>query len=118
MSKKVFVKITAIVLSATLLLSSCASSTLISSNPNGATLYLDGKNVGTTPYMHTDMKITGAATSILVVMDGYQDFNGLLKKNEKANVGAIVAGFFLLFPFLWATEYDAMHTYDLRPINK
>jgi len=118
MRKKVFVKTTAIVLSAILLLSGCASSTLISSNPNGAKLYLDGMNVGTTPYKLTDFKITGAETSILMVMDGYEDFNGLLKKNEKANVGAIVAGCFLLFPFFWATGYDAMHTYELRPVTK
>ncbi|MCU0379404.1 MAG: PEGA domain-containing protein [Bacteroidales bacterium] len=118
MRKKDLAKIMAIVLSATLLLSGCASTTLISSNPNGATLYLDGMNVGTTPYKLTDTKITGAETSILMVMDGYQDFNGLLKKNEKANVGAIVAGCFFLFPFFWATGYDAMHTYDLRPVNK
>jgi hypothetical protein len=118
MRKKIFIKVTAIIMSSLFIFSSCASTTLISSNPNGANLYLDGMNVGTTPYKLTDTKITGAETSILIVMDGYQDFNGLLKKNEKANVGAIVAGCFLLFPFFWATGYDAMHTYELTPVNK
>ena len=118
MRKKVFVKITAIILSATLLLSSCASSTLIQSDPNGAKVYLGGEYVGTTPYNHSDTKIAGSKTSIRMVKDGYQEFNGVLTRNEKASAGAIIGGIFLLVPFLWTTEYKPMHTYELTPVNK
>lgn len=118
MRKKVFIHLTAIVLASAILFSSCASTTIINSSPNGGKLYLDGEAVGTTPYTHTDTKIVGSATPIKIVMDGYQDFNGVLKRNEEANVGAIIGGFFLLFPFLWTMDYKGTHNYELTPVNK
>ena len=51
-------------------------------------------------------------------MDGYEDFNTLLKRNEEANVGAIIGGIFLLFPFLWTMDYKASHTYELIPVYR
>lgn len=118
MKKKVFVKFTAFVLASAILFSSCASTTIINSSPSGAKLYMDGEAVGTTPYTHSDTKIVGSATPIKIVMDGYQDFNGVLKRNEEANVGAIIGGLFFLFPFLWTMDYKATHNYELVPENK
>lgn len=44
--------------------SSCASTTVINSNPQGAKVYMNQSFVGTTPYTHTDTKIVGSATPI------------------------------------------------------
>ncbi len=118
MKRKIFLQITAILLSSTILLSGCASTTIINSSPNGAKLYVDGEPVGTTPYTYTDTKIVGSATPIRIVMDGYEDFNGVLKRNEEANVGAIIGGIFLLFPFFWTMDYKSSHTYELIPENR
>jgi len=67
---------------------------------------------------NTDTKIVGSATPIRLVMEGYDDFNGVLKRNEEANVGAIIGGVFLLFPFLWTMDYKSAHTYELIPQNR
>lgn len=37
---------------------------MIQSNPSGAKLYLNGENVGETPYSHTDTKIAGSTTTV------------------------------------------------------
>jgi len=117
MRKKVAIKTIAIVLCSAILFSSCASTTIINSSPSGAKLYVDGEPVGKTPYTHTDTKIVGSSTPIRLVMEGYEDFNGVLKRNEEANVGAIIGGFFLLFPFLWTMDYKTTHTYELIPLK-
>lgn len=118
MKRKVFIQLTAIVLASAILFSSCASTTIINSIPTGAKLYVDGEPVGTTPYTYTDTKIVGSSTPIRLAQDGYQDFNGVLKRNEEANVGAIIGGLFLLFPFLWTMDYKSNHNYELTPVNK
>ena len=118
MRKKIFVKVIAVIMSSVFLFSSCASSTLIQSNPNGAKLYMGGEYVGITPYNYSDTKIAGSKTPVRLVMEGYQEFNVVLNRNEKASAGAIIGGIFLLVPFLWTTEYKPMHTYELTPVNK
>jgi hypothetical protein len=118
MRKKIVLKATALILAGAFLLSGCASTTIINSAPNGAKVYIDGEPVGNTPYTYTDTKIVGSTTPVRLVKDGYEDYNTLLKRNEEANVGAIIGGIFLLFPFLWTMDYKASHTYELTPVNK
>ncbi|MBK8884807.1 MAG: PEGA domain-containing protein [Bacteroidales bacterium] len=118
MRKKVIIQITAVLLILTILLSSCASTTVLQSSPSGAKLYMNGEPVGTTPYTHTDTKIVGTTTILKITSDGYEDFNGVLVRNEEANVGAIIGGIFLLFPFLWVMDYKPMHNFELVPSKK
>ncbi len=108
-------KLSAIFISATILVTSCASSTLIQSGPSGADVYIDSQNKGTTPYKYSDTKIAGTATDITLKKEGYEDFYITLVRNERADVGAIIGGVFLLFPFLWTMKYDPEHTYELTP---
>jgi hypothetical protein len=115
MRKKVFVQITSVLLITTILLSSCASTTVLQSSPSGAKLYMNGEPVGKTPYTHTDTKIVGSTTILKITLDGYEDFNGVLTRNEEVNVGAIIGGLFLLFPFLWVMDYKPMHNFELVP---
>lgn len=115
MRKKLFIQLTSILLVSIILFSSCVSTTVLNSSPQGAKLYIDGEPVGTTPYTHSDTRIVGSTTPIRLSMEGYQDYNGALKRNEEANVGAIIGGIFLLFPFLWTMDYKPAHTYELIP---
>ena len=39
----------------------------------------------------------------------------ILQRNERADVGAIIGGVFLLVPFLWVMKYDPDHNYELQP---
>ncbi|MCI2082412.1 MAG: PEGA domain-containing protein [Bacteroidales bacterium] len=97
--------------------SSCASTTIISSNPEGAKVYLDNEYVGLTPYSYTDTKIMGSQTSIRLEKEGYSPFLTTLSKTEEANVEAIVGGIFLIVPYLWTMGYKANHFYEMSPEN-
>lgn len=99
------------------LLAGCTSTTVIKSSPQGAKVYLDNVYKGTTPYTQKDSKIVGAKTPLRLTMDGYQPLETHLTKDEKTNVGAIVGGCFVLFPFLWTQGYDPEHMYELTPIS-
>lgn len=112
-SQIIAIKATALVLAACILLASCSSKTLIQSNPSGAKVYLNGEAVGTTPYTHEDSKIVGSTTTVKLEKEGYETFNTAFSRNEKADVGAIIGGVFVLFPFLWTMKYKPERTYEL-----
>ena len=97
--------------------SSCASTTIINSNPQGAKVYMNQSFVGTTPYTHTDTKIVGSATTIQLKKEGYEDFNTVLSRNEQVDAGAVIGGLFVWIPFLWVMKYDPVHTYELTPVG-
>jgi hypothetical protein len=107
------IKAVAMILAASVLFTGCASTTVIQSNPAGAKLYLNGEPVGATPYTHRDTKIVGTATHVRLEKEGYQTLNTSFSRNEEADVGAIIAGVFLLFPFLWTMKYKPEHNYEL-----
>ena len=100
-----------------ILFSSCASTTMIQSNPEGAKLYLNGEPVGTTPYSHTDTKITGSSNTVRLEKEGYEPLNTSFSRNEEADVGAIIGGILVLVPFLWTMKYKPIHNYELVPIS-
>lgn len=107
-------KIVACILAGSILFSSCASSTVIQSYPSGAKVYLNNEPVGVTPYQHRDTKIVGSTTDVRLEKDGYQTLNTSFSRNEDADVGAIIGGIFLLFPFLWTMKYKPSHNYELQ----
>ncbi|MDD3079445.1 MAG: PEGA domain-containing protein [Paludibacter sp.] len=117
MSKSFFLKSSAVLMSVILLFASCASSTMINSIPSGAKVYINGEPVGTTPYLYTDTKIVGSIVNVDLKKDGYEPFYTTFSRTEQVDVGAIVGGVFLLFPFLWTMQYKSTHTYELIPLS-
>ncbi|PKR80629.1 hypothetical protein CW751_09675 [Brumimicrobium salinarum] len=107
----------ALLLAMTLFLTSCASTTMINSVPSGANVYIDSEPVGTTPYSHTDSKVTGSTTRIKLTKDGYEDFYYPMTKDEEVHVGAVVGGFLIMIPFLWTLKYKPSRTYELIPLD-
>jgi len=107
--------ISSIVLAA--LVTGCSSTTVIDSQPKGASVYLNGEKVGVTPYTYTDTKMIGSTNFVLLKKDGYQDFTAAFGRNETANPGAIVGGVFVLVPFLWAMDYKPIHSYEMVPLK-
>ena len=105
------------VLATAILLTSCSSTTMINSSPNGAKVYLNGELVGTTPYQYSDTKIVGATTAVKLEKEGFESFNTTFSRSEKADVGAIIAGCFVLVPFLWTMKYKPERTYELIPLT-
>ena len=116
--KKLIIQSAALILSTSILLSGCASATLFQTTPPGAKLYMNEELVGNTPFTYSDTKIVGTTTIVKIKAEGYEDFNYVLKRNEEANIGAIIGGVFLLFPFLWVMDYKPMHNFELVPLKK
>ncbi len=114
--KTITTKTVSLFLAGTILLSSCASTTMIQSIPSGAKVYLNGEPVGKTPYSHTDTKIVGSTTTVKLEKEGYEPLNTSFSRNEEADVGAIIGGIFVLIPFFWTMKYKPTHTYELSPI--
>jgi hypothetical protein len=104
-------------LSLLILFASCSSTTMISSNPSKAKLYIDGALVGETPYQHTDSKIVGSSMTLKIEKEGFKPLIATITKDEDVNVGAVIGGLFTLVPFLWTMNYNPIHNYVLQPIN-
>jgi hypothetical protein len=94
----------------------CASSTVIRSDPSGATVYIDGSKVGKTPYTHSDTKVVGSHTRVELKMEGYEEFETGISRNEEFQVGACIGGVLFLVPFLWVMGYKSEHNYELTPM--
>ena len=111
------IKALSVLLAGAVLFTSCASTTMIQSDPKGAKVYIDDELVGETPYQHRDTKIVGSHTPIRLEKDGYETFNTSIQRNEKADVGAIIGGVFFLVPFFWTMKYKPTHNYEMTPLS-
>jgi len=115
MKNTMIIKTVSLFLAGSILLASCASTTMIQSTPSGAKVYLNSEPVGTTPYPYTDTKIVGSTTMLKLTMEGYDPLYTSFSRDEQVDVGAIIAGVFVLFPFIWIMKYKPTHTYELLP---
>ncbi len=105
----------ALMLAGLVFLSSCVSSTVISSEPPGAKLYINDEYMGLTPYTYSDTKITGMTNFVRLEKEGYEPLHTAFSRSEEADVGAIVAGVFFWVPFLWTMKYRPYRMYELFP---
>ena len=95
----------------------CKSTTMITSTPDDAKVYLNGKYAGNTPYKHSDMKISGAKTNVAIEKEGYETLHTFFKRNEKLNTGALIAGCMCVYPLLWVKKYNPEHNYELTTFD-
>jgi hypothetical protein len=93
---------------------SCASTTIIQSQPPGARVIINGAIVGTTPYAMTDTNIVGSTTRLRLEYPGYQPLDTVIARNEELEVVALIGGIFLLVPLLWVMKYQPSHAYQLQ----
>ncbi len=103
-----------IILVLSIVISGCASSTLFQSEPSNASVYVSGFKMGSTPYVYTDRKIAGSKTAVSIKKEGYKDYETILKRNERGDVGAFLGGMMCMVPFLWIMKYDPIHSYVLE----
>ncbi len=108
-------KINIFLLAGLVLLTSCASSTVIKSTPSGAKIYIDQEYKGVTPYTHKDSKIVGSTTTVKLSKEKFETKNTSFSRDEEVNVGAVIGGIFFLVPLLWVMKYKPTHTYELKP---
>jgi len=108
--KTIFAMIIAIVI-----LSGCASSTMIKSNPTGAQVFINGEPVGRTPYLHVDTRVSGMLLNVDIIKEGYEPIYTTIRRSEEFNVGNFIGGFFIWPIWLWTMDYQPTHTYELIP---
>lgn len=106
-------KCISVIIAVAILMSGCASSTLLSTTPSDADVYIQGQRRGTTPYTYSDRKIVGASTMITFKKEGYEDYNATIRKTKRLNVGALLSGMLFIYPWFWLLGYDRAHSYDL-----
>ncbi len=93
----------------------CSSSTLITSNPTGAKVYIANQYKGQTPYTHSDSGIVGSTKEIRLEKEGYKTLTSTIKKNGDANVAAIIGGIFFWPLFLWVLDYPEGYVFEMQP---
>lgn len=99
------------------LLSSCASTTLITTDPPGAEVYVNEEYLGHSPVTYEDKKIVFSDNVVRIKKEGYKEMTNFFSRDEAPNVGAIVGGIFVWPIWLWALEYKPEHHYKLEPAN-
>ena len=114
--QSVTIKTISLLVASSILLTNCASTTMIQSIPGDAKVYIDGQPMGKTPYAYTDTKIVGSTTMVKLEKEGYDQLNVTFSRSEQADVGAIIGGIFVLVPFLWTMKYNPVHEYELTPL--
>lgn len=115
MKKPSSFKVIFALLAAIVILSGCASSTMIKSIPSGAKVFINGEPVGTTPYLHVDTHVTGMLINVDIIKEGYEPIYTSIRRIEEFNVGNFIGGFFIMPIWLWTMDYQPTHTYELVP---
>jgi hypothetical protein len=104
------------------LFTGCASTTIIRSNPSGATVKDSRGNVlGTTPYEHSDTRMNGHAERFVVELEEHEPRSFTIRR-DKVNAGRLVGfglGGFFAFPvwagLLWMNDYEDQYRVSLKP---
>ncbi len=94
--------------------SACSSSTVIRSRPDGATVYMDNVQQGTTPLTYSDTAIAGTTKAIRLKKDGYKTLDTVIRK-DKFEVGPCIGGVLIFFPFIWVLGYQDVYEFGLEP---
>jgi len=99
----------------------CASTTVIRSDPSGATVRSrSGEVLGKTPYEHSDSAMVNHSESFVVELEGYETEYVTIKRdqwNGLRTAGGVIGGLFMPPVFailLWATDYKEAYQVELK----
>ena len=108
-----------ILILAVLLSTACTSSTVIRSSDPDARIYGNGEYMGTGRAHYSDEKGAFSRNDVEFRKDGCLSEHYSFRRNEEADMGAIIGGILFTVPYLWITEYKHNHAYeyDCEPAN-
>jgi hypothetical protein len=92
----------------------CSSTTVIHSSDPDSKIYVDGELMGRGTVTHTDTKIVGSSTQVMIKKDGCEPQTFVFSRSEEFSVGPCIGGVFLLVPFLWVEGYRPQHNYEFE----
>jgi hypothetical protein len=96
--------------------SGCSSSTVIRSRPDGASVYIDNIQQGTTPLQYSDTAIAGTTKPIRLKKEGYKPLDTVIRK-DKFQAGPCIGGVLVLFPFIWVLGYQDVYEFELEKLQ-
>jgi hypothetical protein len=100
-------------LSATVAVTGCASSTQITSDPSGAAVQVDGQPVGNTPANFSeDSVFVWTKHQVTLKKKGYHTYNGTMQAT--VSVLHLVLGIFCCLPLVIVGEFKPTYHYVLR----
>ena len=102
----------AILILIVLLTTACTSSTVIRSSDPNSRIYVNGEYKGTGRAYYSDQKVAFSRNEVEIRKEGCRPEYHSFRRNEGADLGAIVGGIFFTIPYLWVTDYKRSHVYD------
>ncbi len=99
-----------------LLIAGCNSTTIIRSSDQEAEIYVNGEYLGKGRGVYMDQKVAFSRNEVEIRKEGCLPENHTFSRNEKADIGAIIAGLFVVIPYLWVTEYKPERSYTFECI--
>ena len=78
---------------------------------------MNGEYLGETPYTHKDTKTVFTSNKIELKKEGYETKEVRIRRDGKVNVGALIGGIFVLFPFIWLMDYKSTYNFELEPVK-
>lgn len=112
-----------VALSISFLAASCAHPTLIQTDPPGAELYIDGVQVGITPYTLQDTPGSGDRYEIVIQKSGYQIVQSTLRQDQfswprgiaSVTCGLCSFGLGCLGLLTWSWQLQDQYSFVLQP---
>ena len=98
----------------TILLSACTSHTHIQASDPETKIYVNGEYMGTGDAHYHDRKISFASNEVKLQKEGCQADYHTFSRNEGIHLGAVIAGYFWTWPYLWFADYKHHHGYDYQ----
>ena len=100
----------------------CASSVEIDSQPQGATVEINGEEIGETPVVYTDSATILESHDVVVRLEGYETVEATLERDGEVNQPALVGGLVgivvwpLLASWLWVFDYPEYMMYEMAGV--
>jgi hypothetical protein len=93
----------------------CASTTVLSTQPPGATVQLDGMMLGQTPFTFTETVSVFTKHMLVMRKDGFEDLSATIQPDQW-QAGKIVLSILCFVPGLfWSTEYPPAYNFVMVP---
>jgi len=79
-----------------------------------AKVFVNGEYKGLGTASHTDSKIVGSSSIIMLKRKGCETQIHHFSKTEEIDYGALIGGVFVIVPFFWIMKYKDTHIYEMN----
>ncbi|MBD66300.1 MAG: hypothetical protein CME62_13905 [Halobacteriovoraceae bacterium] len=91
-----------------ILLTSCASTTVLKTNDPEIQIFHEGKRLGSGDTIFTSRTLAWMSKNFEIKKAGCQPQDFVLKRNHQLDTPVFIFGLFTLVPLLWMMKYDGV----------